>query len=252
MLIDTHCHLVNEDYEIDQVIKNAIDNDVKYLIVGGSEREDNRLNMDLLSRYENVYASVGFHPSMALEVTEDDYLLLEKYVKEDKVVAVGEIGLDYHYGKDDMEEQKKMFRKQLELAKRYNLPVVIHTRDAFLDTYNILKEYDLNGVIHCFSGSLEVAKQYIDLGYFLGIGGVITFKNSKLKDVIKEIGLGKVVFETDSPYLSPIRGDKNEPKNVKLVCECVSNLLNMTYDDVSLITSKNANDLFNLNIKNFK
>lgn len=252
MLIDTHCHLVNEDYDIDRVIKNAVDNGVKYLIVGGSEREDNRLNMELLNRYDNVYASVGFHPSMALEVTEDDYLLLEKYVRKDKVVAVGEIGLDYHYGKDDMEEQKKMFRRQLELAKRYSLPVVIHTRDAFLDTYNILKEYDLNGVIHCFSGSLEVAKQYIDLGYFLGIGGVITFKNSKLKDVIKEIGLGKVVFETDSPYLSPIRGDKNEPKNVKLVCECVSNLLNMTYDDVSLITSKNANDLFNLNIKSLK
>lgn len=252
MLIDTHCHLVNEDYDIDRVIKNAVDNGVKYLIVGGSEREDNRLNMELLNRYDNVYASVGFHPSMALEVTEDDYLLLEKYVRKDKVVAVGEIGLDYHYGKDDMEEQKKMFRRQLELAKRYSLPVVIHTRDAFLDTYNILKEYDLNGVIHCFSGSLEVAKQYIDLGYFLGIGGVITFKNSKLKDVIKEIGLGKVVFETDSPYLSPIRGDKNEPKNVKLVCECVSNLLNMTYDDVSLITSKNVNDLFNLNIKSLK
>lgn len=252
MLIDTHCHLVNEDYDIDRVIKNAVDNGVKYLIVGGSEREDNRLNMDLLNRYENVYASVGFHPSMALEVTEDDYLLLEKYVKEDKVVAVGEIGLDYHYGKDDMEEQKKMFMRQLELAKKYDLSVVIHTRDAFLDTYNILKEYELDGVIHCFSGSLEVAKQYIDLGYFLGIGGVITFKNSKLKDVIKEIGLGKVVFETDSPYLSPIRGDKNEPKNVKLVCECVSNLLNMTYDDVSLITSKNANDLFNLNIKSLK
>ena len=252
MLIDTHCHLVNEDYDIDQVIKNAIDNGVKYLIVGGSEREDNRLNMELLNRYDNVYASVGFHPSMALGVTEDDYLLLEEYVKEDKVVAVGEIGLDYHYGKDDMEEQKKMFMRQLELAKKYDLSVVIHTRDAFLDTYNILKEYELDGVIHCFSGSLEVAKQYIDLGYFLGIGGVITFKNSKLKDVIKEIGLGKVVFETDSPYLSPIRGDKNEPKNVKLVCECVSNLLNMTYDDVSLITSKNANDLFNLNIKSLK
>lgn len=252
MLIDTHCHLVDEGYDIDKVIEDAIDNGVEYLIVGGSEREDNRLNMELLDKYENLYASVGFHPSMALDVTEQDYLFLEEYVKKDKVVAIGEIGLDYHYGKEDMEAQKKMFRRQLDLAKKYNLPVVIHTRDAFLDTYNILKEYDLKGVIHCFSGSLEVAKQYIDLGYLLGIGGVITFKNSKLKDVIKEIGVDRIVFETDSPYLSPVRGDKNEPKNVKLVCEYVSNLLDLTCDDVSFITSNNANEMFNLNIKSLK
>ena len=147
-----------------------------------------------------------------------------------------------------MEEQKELFRRQLDLAKKYNKPVVIHTRDAFLDTYNILREYNLSGVIHCFSGSLEVAKQYLDLGYYLGIGGVVTFKNSKLKDVIKEIGLGRVVFETDSPYLSPIRGEKNEPGNVKLVCEFISDLLGLSFDEVANITSNNVINLFRLNI----
>ena len=248
MLIDSHCHLVNEDYNIDEVIDRAINADVKYLIVGGSERDDNKLNMQLIDKYQNIYLSVGFHPSMALSITEQDYIDLEEYIKNEKVVAIGEIGLDYHYGKDDMNEQKELFIRQLDLAKKYNLPVVIHTRDAFLDTYNILKEYDLSGVIHCFSGSLEVAKQYIDLGYYLGIGGVVTFKNSKLKDVIKEIGLDRVIFETDSPYLSPIRGEKNEPANVKLVCEFVSELLDMSVDEVSRVTSNNTVKLFDLKI----
>ena len=249
MLIDSHCHLVNEDYNIDEIIEKAKENDVKYLIVSGSERDDNKLNIKLLDKYDNIFLSAGYHPSMASSVTEDDYNFLERCLMNDRVVAVGEIGLDYHYGKEDMEEQKELFRRQLDLAKKYNKPVVIHTRDAFLDTYNILREYNLSGVIHCFSGSLEVAKQYLDLGYYLGIGGVVTFKNSKLKDVIKEIGLGRVVFETDSPYLSPIRGEKNEPGNVKLVCEFISDLLGLSFDEVAKITSNNSITLFKLNIK---
>ena len=248
MLIDSHCHLVNEDYNIDEIIEKAKENDVKYLIVSGSERDDNKLNIKLLDKYDNIFLSAGYHPSMASSVTEDDYNFLEKCLMNDRVVAVGEIGLDYHYGKEDMEDQKELFRRQLDLAKKYNKPVVIHTRDAFLDTYNILREYNLSGVIHCFSGSLEVAKQYLDLGYYLGIGGVVTFKNSKLKDVIKEIGLGRVVFETDSPYLSPIRGEKNEPGNVKLVCEFISDLLGLSFDEVANITSNNVINLFRLNI----
>ena len=249
MLIDSHCHLVNEDYNIDEIIEKAKENDVKYLIVSGSERDDNKLNIKLLDKYDNIFLSAGYHPSMASSVTEDDYNFLEKCLMNDRVVAVGEIGLDYHYGKEDMEDQKELFRRQLDLAKKYNKPVVIHTRDAFLDTYNILREYNLSGVIHCFSGSLEVAKQYLDLGYYLGIGGVVTFKNSKLKDVIKEIGLGRVVFETDSPYLSPIRGEKNEPGNVKLVCEFISDLLGLSFDEVANITSNNVINLFRLNIR---
>lgn len=248
MLIDTHCHLVNEDYDIDRVINNAKEAGVKHLIVSGSDNEDNRLNMKNLNNYDCISFSVGYHPSMASSVTEEDYSFLEKCLMNDnnRIVAIGEIGLDYHYGKDDAELQKKLFKRQLDLAVKYNLPVVIHTRDAFLDTYNIIKEYDLLFDIHCFSGSLETAKMYIDLGCYLGIGGVVTFKNSKLINVLKEIGLSCIVLETDSPYLSPDRGQKNEPCNVSKVCNYISKELDIPYSEVAKITTDNAKKLFKI------
>lgn len=249
MLIDSHLHLVNEDYDIDDVIKRANDNGVKYLIVSGSDMIDNSLNIDLLGGYDNVFFSVGFHPGCAGKVSDDDFEVLEKLVLNEKVVAIGEIGLDYFYGKENKDEQKKLFVRQIEIAEKYDLPVVIHTREAFLDTYNILKEHNVKGVIHCFSGSLEVALKYIDLGFYLGIGGVITFKNSNLKDVVKEIGIDRVVFETDSPYLSPFRGEKNEPCNVKEVCFFVANLLGFSFEKVANITTSNAIRLFDLSGK---
>ncbi len=139
-----------------------------------------------------------------------------------------------------------MFKRQLDIAKNYNLPVVIHTRDAFLDTYNILKEYDLKGIIHCFSGSLEVAKKYINLGYYLGIGGVVTFKNSNLKEVVKKIGIDNIVLETDSPYLSPFRGKKNEPANIKYICEYLTKIFDLSYDEVAEKTTLNAKSVFDI------
>lgn len=248
MLIDTHLHLFNENYNIDEVISRAKDAGVKYLIVSGSDLVDNRFNKELLDTYDNVFLSVGYHPSCALDVSDEDLNYLEDLIKFDRVVAIGEIGLDYHYGKDDRDKQIELFRFQLDLAVRYNLPVVIHTRDAFLDTYNILKEYNLKGVIHCFSGSVEVAKKYLSLGYYLGIGGVVTFKNSKLKDVVKELGLSKIVLETDSPYLSPYRGEVNEPCNVRYICDFISEYLEISSDEVSLVTTGNACRLFDLDV----
>lgn len=249
MLIDTHLHLAGEDYDIDEVLNRAMERGVSYFIVGGSDTIDNRLNNDLVSRYDNVYMSAGFHPCMADTVTDEDFVFLEEIVeKNEKVVAIGEIGLDYYYGKENKDLQISLFRRQLDLAVKYKLPVVIHTRDAFLDTYNILKEYNLKGVIHCFSGSLESAREYISLGYYLGIGGVVTFKNSKLSEVIGEIGLEKVVLETDSPYLSPDRGKKNEPCNVRVICKYLANLLGISEREVEKITSLNAISLFDLDI----
>lgn len=248
MLIDTHLHLFNENYNIDEVISRAKDAGVKYLIVSGSDLVDNKFNEKLLDTYDNVFLSVGYHPSCALDISDEDLNYLEDLIKLDRVVAIGEIGLDYHYGKDDRDKQIELFRFQLDLAVRYNLPVVIHTRDAFLDTYNILKEYNLKGVIHCFSGSVEVAKKYLSLGYYLGIGGVVTFKNSKLKDVVKEIGLSKIVLETDSPYLSPYRGEVNEPCNVRYICDFISEYLEISSDEVSLVTTGNACRLFDLDV----
>ncbi len=245
MLVDTHLHLINEGYDIDEVIKKANDNGVKKLIVSGSVLSDNFLNLKSIKK-DNVFFTCGFHPEFAGKITEKDLSSLEELLKNEKVVGVGEIGLDYHYTKDNKNEQIELFRKQLDLAKKYNLPVVIHTRDAFLDTFNILKEYDLKGVIHCFSGSYEVALQYINLGYLLGIGGVVTFKNSNLKDTVKKIGIKKVVLETDSPYLSPFRGEKNEPANVKIIAEFLSNYLEIPIEDISKFTTNNAESIFNI------
>ncbi len=249
MLIDTHLHLVNEGFDIDNVIKRASDVGVKYFIVSGSDLVDNRLNMELIAKYDNIFLSAGYHPSCAGGVSEDDFSFLEGIFDNSRVVAIGEIGLDYHYGKEDREAQIALFRRQLDLAVKYNLPVVIHTRDAFLDTYNILKEYDLKGVIHCFSGSIEVARKFIDLGYYLGIGGVVTFKNSKLGEVVKSVGLSRIVFETDSPYLSPYRGEVNEPCNVSYICSYVAKLLGVSLEETKLVTTGNVCRLFDLDIK---
>lgn len=248
MLIDTHLHL-NSFKDVQKVIRDAKEKDVNYLIVSGSDKIDNKFNIGLLNKFSNVFLSVGFHPSIALDVEEEDYMFLENIIKTcDRVVAIGEIGLDYHYGKEDKEAQIKLFKRQLDLAVKYKLPVVIHTRDAFLDTYNILKEYNLKGVIHCFSGSLESALKYIELGFYLGIGGVVTFKNSKLKEVIKKIGLEKVVLETDSPYLSPFRGEENVPSNIYEIALYLSDLLNVSFKEVADITSFNASYIFDLNL----
>ena len=169
-----------------------------------------------------------------------------KHLIDDKVVGIGEIGLDYHYGKDDIDLQKELFKKQLDLAIKYKLPVVIHSRDATLDTINILKEYpDVIGDIHCFSGSVETARQYINLGYYLGIGGVVTFTNSNLSKVVKEIGIDNIVFETDSPYLTPVpfRGKKNSSKYIPYICKKVAETLG---EDENMVAKKVLDNTYNL------
>ncbi len=246
MLIDTHLHLANEDYDIDKVIKEANNNNVKILILGGTDKNDNIDNIKLSKKYKNVFLTFGYHPEYADEIKNEDYNLLEKQIKDNlnKTVAIGEIGLDYYHDKANKKKQITMFKKQIELAKKYNLPVVIHSREATEDTYNVLKDSNIKGIIHCFSGSLETAKKYIKLGFLLGIGGVVTFKNSNLKDVIKEIDLKNIVLETDSPYLSPNRGEKNEPKNIKIIAEYIANIKEITLEQVEKITTENAKNIF--------
>ena len=201
MYIDTHCHLTSEDYDdIDLVIKENIDNNVSKIIVSGCDMESIKEGLILSKKYPSIYLTLGFHPS---EVNNYDLDYLKEALNNPKVVGLGEIGLDYHYGKEDIDKQKELFRKQLDIATELNIPVVIHSRDATKDTINILKEYNLKGVIHCFSGSLETAKEYIKMGYILGIGGVVTFKNSKLYKVVEGVSLENIVLETDSPYLTP-------------------------------------------------
>ena len=250
MFIDTHCHLSIEDYDdIDLVIEDNKKAGIEKIIVSGCTRESIVEALSLADKYNDVYVTIGYHPSEASITNIDDIVFLEKQIKHNKVVGIGEIGLDYHYGKEDINEQQHLFRRQLAMADRFKLPVVIHSRDAVEDTIAILKEFpNVRGDIHCFSGSLEVARIYISMGYYLGIGGVVTFKNSKLSNVIKEIGLDRVLLETDSPYLTPEpnRGKKNSSKYIPDIAAKLADVLDISIDEVSRITLENTYALFDL------
>lgn len=250
MFIDTHCHLSKEDYEdIDKIIEDNRINYVDKIIVSGCTRDSIVEALDLLNKYDDVYVTIGYHPSEALITTDEDLKLLKKQLKNNRVVGVGEIGLDYHYGKEDIEQQKTLFRKQLEIAQELSLPVVIHSRDATFDTINILKEFpDVKGDIHCFSGSIETARIYVSMGYKLGIGGVVTFKNSTLPKVVEEIGLSNIVIETDSPYLTPepFRGKQNSSKYLSLIADKIADIFDLPIEDVSKRLLENTYELFDL------
>lgn len=247
MFIDTHCHLSKEDYDdIDRVVEEDKKAKVDKIVVSGCSKETIEETLLLKDKYDIVYVTIGYHPEYANSITLKDLDYLKNLLSEKKIVGIGEIGLDYHYGKDNIDKQKWLFEKQLEMAEYFNLPVVIHSRDATKDTIDILRKYKVKGIIHCFSGSLETANIYIKMGFLLGIGGVLTFKNSKLKDVVKEISLDSIVLETDSPYLTPVpfRGRQNSSKYLYYIAEFIANIKNIDVKEVSEITSRNACDLF--------
>lgn len=251
MFIDTHCHISNEDYDdIDLIINENREAGIDKIIVSGCTRESIIETLDLSNKYDDLYVTIGYHPSEATITSEDDLLKLEEQIKStNKVVGVGEIGLDYHYGKEDIDLQKDLFRKQMKIAEKYNLPVVIHSRDATEDTINILKEFpNVIGDIHCFSGSVETANIYVSMGYKIGIGGVVTFKNSNLYKVVESIGVSNILLETDAPYLTPVpyRGQQNSSKYIPLIADRIAEILNITVDEVSKITLNNTFSLFDL------
>ena len=250
MYIDTHCHLSSQDYsDIPAVIEDNKKAGVDKMILSGCTRESILESLELVEQYPDLYVTIGYHPSEADITTEDDLLLLEKQLQNPKVVGIGEIGLDYHYGKENIMLQKNLFYQQMKLASRYHMPVVIHSRDATEDTISILKEFsDVIGDIHCFSGSLETAKIYLSMGYYLGIGGVVTFKNSKLGDVVSKIGLHSLLLETDSPYLTPepYRGGQNSSKYLPYVASKIAELLGVSVEEVASQTLQNTKALFDL------
>ena len=250
MLIDSHLHFLDENNEeIDQIIKRAKEKEVDILILSGSSLEDNLRNINISNNYDNVYITLGYHPLDIAGLDDQALDLLEEQLKTiKKVVAIGEIGLDYHYGKDNLEKQIYFFKKQLDFAIKYKLPVVIHMRDATKDTLDIIKDYQLRGVFHCFSGSLETARKIIDMGYYLGIGGILTFSNSNLAQIVKEIDMDHLILETDSPFLSPLRGKKNEPQNIKIIAEKLAIIQDKSIDEVANITTKNVDNLFDLKV----
>ena len=249
MFIDTHTHLSLEDYDdIDLVIKENRDNNISKIIISGCTRDSIIESLKYIDKYDDVFATLGYHPSEVDDCNDDDLILLEEQLKHKKVVGVGEIGLDYHYGKEDRDKQIELFEKQLKIAEKNNLPVVIHSRDATEDTINILKKYNVRGVMHCFSGSLETAKIYTSMGFLLGIGGVVTFKNSNLFKVVEEVGIENIVLETDSPYLTPepFRGKKNSSKYIPYIAKRIAEILNISVEEVGKITSNNAYSMFDL------
>ena len=250
MFIDTHCHLSSEFYsDIPEVILEDEKAGMSQIIASFCEIDTVNDVCTFVDNYNIVYATIGFHPDQASKYTDADLLKLrELCLKYKKIVGIGEIGLDYHYGKENRDEQIILFKKQLDLASELNLPVVIHSRDATKDTVDILKEYSLNGVIHCFSGSLEIAKEYIKMGFLLGIGGVVTFKNSKLPLVVREIPLESIVLETDSPYLTPTpyRGSVNSSKYIPIIAEKIAEIKKISTSEVASVTTNNALKLFDL------
>ena len=253
MIIDTHCHLDKSDYEdVDKVIENMKGN---IMIASGVDLETNKEVIELVGKYSNIYGTLGFHPEYANTPNIDCWIkFMEENINNPKIVGIGEVGLDYHYEGFDKDKQKELFVKMINFAKKYNKTLVIHTRDAVMDTLNILKENDIRGInvtLHCFSESLEMAKEFIKLGCKLGVGGVVTFKNGrKLQEVVTNLDLSNFVLETDSPYLTPepYRGTKNEPKNVFLVAEKIGELKNMDISDVIKITSETSKKQYHLEV----
>ena len=248
MMIDTHCHLCKEDYNnVDEIIEHMEDN---YMIAAGVDDKTNKEVLELCKKYYNIYGAIGIHPNEVKDSKEEELNFIEKHINDNKIMAIGEIGLDYHYGIEEKELQKQYFKKQLYMARKYRKAVVIHSRDSIEDTYQIMKEYkDVKMTLHCYSGSVEMAKKFLELNVYFGIGGVVTFKNNRiLKEVVKMLPLSRILLETDSPYLTPepYRGTKNEPKNVLLVAEEIAKIKNITLEEVLKITTENAICQFDL------
>ena len=250
MIIDTHMHIYDDRYlDKEQIIQNALDNDVKKMIIIGYDKESSLKALELSKKYGFIHLAVGLHPSEVLKEEDKELKWLTEILDNEKVIAIGEIGLDYYWDKSFKDEQKLYFKKQIEIAKTYNLPIIIHNRDAMQDTFDIIKNENIKGVLHCYSGSLEMAKELVKRGWYLGIGGVVTFKNAKeIKEVVKEIDLKYLVSETDSPYLAPTphRGELNEPAYTKLVVEEISKIKEISFEEVCSKIEENVKNLFNI------
>lgn len=254
MLIDSHAHLDDGrfDKDRDRIIKSLKELGVDLVINPGADLNSSIKAVSLSEKYDNIYAAVGVHPHSAKEMDESTIEILKSFTNREKVIAIGEIGLDYYYDNSPRDIQQKRFKEQLALAKEVNLPVIIHTREASKDTFDILKEAQdgsLKGVMHCFSGSVEMAMEYIKMGFYISLAGPVTFKNARVsKEVAKAIPLDKLMIETDSPYLTPepYRGKRNEPFYVRYVAGTIAELRGITFEELAKQTSENTKKLFRI------
>lgn len=245
-MVDTHCHIYESYYDnIDEIIQRSIDNGVDMLIVNGCNLESNMEVLKLVKKYDIVYGALGIQPEELDDFNDECLKFIIDHVNDDKIIAVGEIGLDFHYD-TDRDKQIELFKKQLSIASEYNKPVIIHSRDCIQETYNILKDYNLKGILHCYSGSVEMAREFNKIGFLLGIGGICTFKNARrLIDVIENVPLEYIVLETDSPYLTPepYRGKKNEPSFIPLIAAKIAQIKNVDINVVKDVTTSNVSRL---------
>lgn len=254
MLLDSHAHLDDKrfDRDRDKLIRELKGNDVSLVINPGADVASSVRAVSLAEKYDNIYAAVGVHPHDAKTMDEDTIEILRNLAKKDKVIAIGEIGLDYYYDNSPRDIQKKWFREQIKLAKKLKLPIIVHDRDAHKDTFDIIKEEkdeNLTGVLHCYASSADMAKEYIKLGFYISFAGPITFKNAKTpKEVAKAIPLERILIETDSPYLTPEphRGKRNDPVYVRYIAGIIAELKGITFEEVANATTKNAKELFNI------
>lgn len=249
MIIDTHCHTYNSEMEnAEEIIKEAARNDI-LMILNGTDPSSNKEILELSSQHENVYAALGYLYPFADEMTDEDIALLDNQLSSDKVIAVGEIGIDYYHTKDNKDKQKELFEKMLNLAQKHDLPVIVHSRKAIQDTFDMLKKHDVVGSLHCYQGSAEMVQEFIKLGFYIGIGGPVTHKNNKkIRKMLKRIDIGHMLVETDSPYLSPEekRGEKNTSLNLRYITRKIAEELGMKEEDIIEITTKNAKKLFKI------
>lgn len=250
--IDVHAHLTDKKFEnVEDVLVRAKENGISKIICAACDLSSSKMAVELASNHPNVFATIGIHPECVSEFNDDTTAQLESLAKNPKVVAVGEIGLDYYWVDDNKSLQKKVFKEQILLANRLGLPVVVHSRDAMEDTIKILQENRLEkeSLLHCYSGSIESAKLLDKLNFSFSFGGVVTFKNAKnAVEVVSFLPIEKILLETDCPYMSPepFRGKQNEPKNVVYIADKISKIKNISLEDVSKITTENAKRLFKI------
>lgn len=253
MIFDTHAHYDDEAFDDDreQLLERMRNRGVEYIVNAAASMASCKSTIGLIRRFPYVYGALGVHPDEISELTEEDYKWLERNIYKPKIVAVGEIGLDYHWN-DNKEQQIQAFERQMNIAREAELPIIIHSRDAAQDTYETMKSNkadEIGGVVHCFSYTKEMAKLFMDLGFYLGIGGVITFNNAKkLREVVEYMPMEHMVIETDCPYLAPVpnRGKRNDSFNLPYIVSKIAEIKNISSDEVIDITSANAKKLYGI------
>ncbi|MEN2466807.1 TatD family hydrolase [Ornithinibacillus sp. FSL M8-0202] len=254
MLFDTHVHLNARQFleDRDEVIKRAFDTGVTYMVVVGFDSETIPLAIEIAEQYDTIYAAVGWHPVDAIDMTDEDLTWIEELSQHPKVVAIGEMGLDYHWDKSPKDVQKEVFRKQIQLAKKVKMPIIIHNREATEDIITILQEEnakEIGGIMHCYNDSAEYVQTCLDMNFYISLGGPVTFKNAPMpKEVAAMVPIDRLLIETDAPFLAPHpnRGKRNEPAYVKLVAEKIAEIRQISLEELSEKTTENACSIFKI------